>query len=71
MYLLYFSNESNEEDKKIKTVHFSEQFEMPNHFNEVMESCFLVMDSDRQTVRKELLALGFTESKELTEILDN
>lgn len=44
---------------------------MPNHFNEVMESCFLVMDSDRQTVRKELLALGFTESKELTEILDN
>lgn len=60
-----------EENGHIDSVHFTDQFDMPYHLEEVMESCFLVMDSTKEAVRKELLALGFTESKELTEMLND
>ncbi len=58
-----------EKNGHLDSVHFTDQFELPSHFDEVMESCFLVENSTENEVRKELLALGFTESKELTEML--
>lgn len=43
------------------SIHFTEQFNMPSHFNEEMESFFLVENTTEVMVRSELIALGFTE----------
>jgi hypothetical protein len=53
----------------IDSVHFTDQYDMPSKFEEVMESCFVVQNSTEEEVRKELYALGFSEKKELTEML--
>ena len=51
----------------MNSVHFTDTFEMPEIFEEMQESCFLVELTEDET-RRELFALGFTESKELAEL---
>lgn len=57
-----------EENGYIESVHFGNKSSLPDHFEEVMESCFNVWNKTEGEVRKELLELGFTESKELTDL---
>lgn len=54
----------------LDSVHFTTNFSMPSHLEESMESIFTVFDRTKEQVRKELLELGFTESKQLTDMLN-
>jgi hypothetical protein len=52
-----------EKNGHFDSVHFTDTHDMPEHFDEVMESCFVVEERTEE-IRKELLELGFTELKE-------
>lgn len=50
-----------EENGHFDSVHFTDKYDMPEHFDETMESCFIVYGRTKADIRTELLSLGFTE----------
>lgn len=56
------------ENGHLDSVQFTEEFDMPECYEEVAESCFVVEDGE-DAVRKDLLSMGFTESRALKEKL--
>lgn len=54
----------------LDSVHFTTDHEMPDGFNEEMESIFCVSDRTEDEVRMILVELGFVESAELLAMLE-
>lgn len=59
------------ENNCLDSVHFTTTHDMPEYFDEEMESVFAVEGMSKEQIRKELLSLGFTESKELEALLES
>lgn len=60
-----------EENGCMDSVHFTDSFDMPEEFQEMMESTFISDNTNQNEVRKTLLELGFTESKELESLMNS